>query len=153
MKTITFNIHRGQGFISKAIVKMSLGKFSHASVNFEGTTYESVEGEGFRKTKKAKGSPIVEKYSVKVSDSKFNALKEWSEEQVGKKYDYRGVLAHVFPIFLKPKMGYWYCSEFTFVLHGKIAGVIGEEMGNQKVSPQLFRDIIKTAKQYKQVWN
>lgn len=145
MKTITFQIHRGDSFISKTIMKLSNGRFSHVSVDFEGVTYESVEGEGFRSinTLALSGSPIVERYAIKVSDRKFYQLKDWSENQVGKGYDYTGVFSHMIPLFLKPNMGKWYCSEYAFVLLNKISGILGDDSGQHKVSPQVLRDILR----------
>ena len=153
MKTITFQIHNGDSFISKQIKRFSLGEVSHASVDFEGVTYESIEGEGTRKLRTIaySYSPIVERYEIKVSDRQYDQLLAWMESQLGKKYDYTGVFAHVFPIFLKPKMGKWYCSELTFVLRQKIARVLGDDSANNKVSPQLFRDILRGDKAYKRV--
>ena len=153
MKSITFNIHRGNSFISKLIMRSSHGRFSHVSVEFDGCIYESIEGKGFIKSNKLswKHSPIKERYVVMVSNKRYKQFEDWSEEQVGKRYDYTGVLSHASPFFFKPRQGYWYCSEYTFVLLNKIVGILGDDSQHHKVSPQLFRDILRLAKGVKRL--
>lgn len=126
-------------------MKASHGSFSHVSVGFGDNIYESVEGAGFIKSPLVawKHSPVIEQYVLKVSEKKYRELLQWSEEQVGKKYDYTGVIAHISPLFFKPRMGYWYCSEYAFVLLNKAKGVYGDDISHHKVSPQLFRDIAR----------
>ena len=142
MKKITFNIHRGDGFVSKAIMKLSHGNFSHVSFKIGRNYYEAVEGEGVV-NKRVSTSPIIERYTIEVSNKKAKVLEDWVKGQVGKKYDWTGVFAHVFPIFLRPKIGYWYCSEIAFVLTFKAKDILGDDISSQKVSPQMFRDILK----------
>jgi uncharacterized protein YycO len=145
MKKITLHSHRGDSLVSKAIMRASHGGFSHSSAQFENIIYESVEGQGFIKTNiiSWKHSPIIESYEVEVTEEQYDSLLQWSEEQVGKKYDYTGVLAHISPLFFKPRMGYWYCSEYAFVLLNKAKGIYGDDISHHKVSPQLFRDIAR----------
>jgi len=152
MKTITFNIHSGNGLISKAIKWITLGDYSHTSVEFGKDRFESIMGKGviMNGHQKINISKIVESYEVKVTNDTFTELKLWTRQQVGKKYDYLAILSFISPLFSKPRIGLWYCSELTYVIYAKARGVM-DLIENQKVSPSQFRDIIRLNKKTKKV--
>lgn len=152
MRTININIHRGEGVISKLIMALTRGNYSHASINFDHDRYESVMLGGVVKNREQiiNKSKIVEIYSIKVTNKNYEILEKWVAEQVGKKYDYSAILSFIFPIFNNPRMGYWYCSEIAYVLYSKCKGILGD-VDNQKISPQLLRDILRLDKDIKLV--
>jgi uncharacterized protein YycO len=143
MKIITFNLHRGTGLVSKAIMLLTSGSYSHASVNFGENRYESIIGGGVVKNQEQKvnRSKVVKQYHIKVTNKNYSLLENWINDQVGKKYDYAAILSFISPLFHKPRIGYWYCSELAYVLYAKARGNLGN-VDDQKVSPQLLNDIL-----------
>lgn len=152
MKKIRFNIHSGNGLVSKAIKFITNGDFSHTSIDLGKDRIQSIIGGGviWNDEQKFNVSPIIESYELSVTNKKYEELKLWSQSQVGKKYDYSAIISFIVPLFSKPRMGYWYCSELSYVIYSKAKGVL-DLVDNQKVNPSLFRDIIRLDKRAKKV--
>lgn len=144
MKTIRYNIHRSDSFLGKLIQWGSNGKFTHVSIDFEDFRIESQFKYGVVADFKG-SSPIIETYTHKITNKRYEIVRQWALEQLGKGYDYTGVLANKSSWFAKPVIGRWYCSELAYVIFSKANGVLSDDISNQKVSPQLFRDILRAS--------
>lgn len=143
---ITFQAHRGDALISRAIRLLS-PKYNHISIRIEDTVYEAHIGTGVTETsyKTWKGKKtVVAKKSIEVDLMTGLKVLDFLFNQVGKKYDVLGIFAFIW-IFFKPRKDRWYCSELAQVVLYKILGIRSTaENYNQKVSPFTFWDNLKS---------
>jgi len=139
-----FQFHKGDSILSRLIRLFSNGNYNHVSILTSKYVYEAHIKSGVTKTpiKKYDFSSVAEKIEVK-SKRELSVIK-WLDKQVGKKYDILGVLSFL-SILTKPRKGYWFCSELAMVAYSRLKGYYGD-IEDQKVSPQLFYDIIKINK-------
>lgn len=135
---ITFYFHRNNTFLGKMIRLVSNGYYNHVSIGVNGYIYEANPRTGVTK---------------KIADNNYTGTMSWThlfnldneevifflECQIGKKYDYIGVLSFIW-VFLKPRMGFWFCSELATVALMK---GLKETQYNQKQSPQDFYYLLK----------
>lgn len=144
---IIFNFHYGYGLISTLIRWFSRGRYNHVSIQLGDFTYEAIEGKGVIKTltKKWNADTVVESVVLTISDKAEQDLFKFLEEQVGKKYDYRGVLSFLWG-FTRPKEGAWFCSELAMITFVKTKGLRASDFEGERVSPHLFAGILKLVK-------
>lgn len=127
MNTVKINIalYRGTSWISKAIRFMSWGIYSHASIVMpDGTNYESWDGVGVRScpnisyghTPKTR----VDFFEIEMQADQLELLECALQSQLGKKYDYKGVLRFcpALRFFMrdspsKREQARWFCSEYV----------------------------------------
>lgn len=141
---IIFQAHRGDALLSRAIRLLS-PKYNHISIRIEDTVYEAHIGTGVTETpyKKWKGKKtVVAKKSIEVDLMTGLKVLDFLFNQVGKQYDLWAVISFVW-VFMKPRKGYWMCSELAIVTLGKALGR-RDVFDNQKISPDLFWRILKT---------
>lgn len=130
--------HKDKSVVGFLIRLLSNGKYDHTSFYYKGWVYEATFKGVIRTRIKewdGKNSVIAQK---KIKE--YNSITEWLESQLGKKYDWLGVLSFVFR-FLPVKRGRWYCSELLIVSVAKVRGKL-DMLENQKVSPDLAWRII-----------
>lgn len=137
-----FNFHYGYGTVSTLIRWASRGRVNHVSIELGDWVSEAKEGIGVQRTKKTKwdSSTVIETIEIECKDEQ--AVKQFLMEQVGKKYDYRGVFSFLWG-FTSPKQGAWYCSELAFVALVKALGLKGKDFEEWRVSPHMFLCILK----------
>ena len=136
MNTITFNFHRGDAFISKAVRAVSRGFFNHVSMTYNGHVYEAHMFVGVIKTPVAEWdcSTVHTTLTFKVKKQHQAELLDFLEAQVGKGYDYLGLLNFVL-VSTKEREGMWYCSEFAKVGFAKAIGFKNAGQYSQRESP------------------
>lgn len=162
---ITFNAHRGDKLLSKLIRLLSRGNYNHVSIELRGHIYEAhihipswiakalntffafncFREYGVLKTPVElwDNSTVVASQTLKISPEREEEVYSFLEKQVGKKYDTRGILSFLF-IYLKPRMGYFYCSELAVITLYKAFGMGKEDYDElQNVSPHLFWIMLK----------
>lgn len=135
---ITYHFHIDNNLTAKAIRLYS--KYSHVSIEFMGYVYEAVmldDKTGRRGVIKTPieffdRSTIVKSQNIEVLYHKL--VHDFLEAQVGKDYDYFGVLSFIWR-FLPHNMGAWFCSEIGVVSLAKARGV---EEYDQKQTPEDF---------------
>lgn len=133
-----FHMVCGKGIVSKLIMFFSAGYYSHVAIELDGFVFESEWYCGVIKTPVDQwgGSAVKETLETRLMDPKRDEILSWLNKQVGKKYDWLGVLSFVFG-FLKPRMGYFYCSELAAICYYKSINYHAE-VQSQKISPQMF---------------
>jgi len=138
---ITFHSHRSDTIIGKLIRFFSRGNNNHISIEYRQYVYEAVEGKWVIKTHIADWcrETVVDSIQIQI---KNKDVITFLEKQVGKKYDYFGVVSFIFSL-LRPREWYWFCSELAMVILVKSQGMSGSDFDNQKVSPHLFWGILK----------
>jgi hypothetical protein len=143
---ITYHFHISNNPIAKAIRLYS--EYSHVSIEFMGYVYEAVmldEDTGRRGVIKTPvelfdGSNIVKGERIDVLYPR--EVHAFLEAQVGKSYDYLGVLSFLWR-FLPHNIGAWFCSELATVSLAKARGV---EVYNQKQTPEDFYKTLQWVK-------
>ena len=141
---ITYNAHYGYGIVSTLIRWFSRGRYNHISIELDGVVYEAKEGKGVIATTKGAwdDSTVVDSISFELSPFAETEIFVFLQEQIGKKYDYRGVLSFLWG-FTRPRMGRWFCSELAFVTVVKMRGLKGSDFQEKRVSPHLFWGFLK----------
>lgn len=115
MTTLQVAIFRGIGMISALIRWQTRSPYSHAAVMFDdGEIIESWPGKGVQLLPALKrGTDGIEFFDVPVSTGQKQAITTWLLAQLGRKYDYVGVLRFVSR--RKATDGpRWFCSELVF---------------------------------------
>lgn len=146
MKYITYNSHASDRPMSWAIRFFSKGWTSHTSKIYDGFVYEAIagKGKGYTETPVSEwdGSTVVASRKVFVPEDRRDILKSWLKNQVGKKYDYWGVLSFVWR-HTKARKGYWFCSEAAMESLHKIFDVDSVAPGHDnRVSPTEFWKVL-----------
>ncbi len=116
---IVHNFHGSQfpiydyRFIGSNIIKMRANdKYYHASTFVDGWYYESVIFEGVVRNRKP-STKVSYSIAFEVpKDERYNAYFNELYSQLGKKYDYKGVLLGFFGIKIQDKDRY-YCNELN----------------------------------------
>lgn len=123
---ILFQLHKGSSLFSRIIRWFSRSHYSHVSIWFFnqedphlGEIYEAWEGEGVRKVlgsqyQKARDEGKINLYTYKepATPEQKEALKEVLERELGKGYDYRGVIKFISRRAHKEDDA-WFCSEYV----------------------------------------
>lgn len=142
---ITYHFHISNKPISRIIRLYS--KYSHVSIEFMGHVYEAVmlDNKGRRGVIKTPvelwdNRSVVESETVAISYPEI--VHDWLEKQLGKDYDYLGVLSFVWR-FLPHNIGAWFCSELAMVSLAKAKGILKY---NQKQTPEDFYHVIQFVK-------
>lgn len=137
-----FQAHRSKTVLGFLIRFFSIGDYSHISMLLGGYVYEAHAIKGVIKTPVESWDDkcVVDKKEMILSHDILMEVKEWLEKQVGKKYDYIGIISFLFAS-LPPRRGYWYCSELATVTFAKALGKT-DEIEMQKISPTLFWSIL-----------
>jgi hypothetical protein len=142
----TLHFHKTNTPIGKSIRVVTRGRVNHVSIEINNTVYES----DMKKGGCVKTDSMLFDRSTIVESITFTGGNEsvvlWLEKQLGKGYDYLGVLSFLW-ILLPERKGKWYCSEKGMVA---LAKYLGLSVYNQKQSPN---DLLILAKQIKQFYD
>jgi len=133
---VTYHFHTSHTPYAQAIELYS--KYSHVSIEVGGYVYEAVIFDKYSRRGVIKTpvefyerDTIVKSVSLELNEREvINFL----NEQVGKGYDFMGVLSFVWRV-LPNRMGYWYCSELATVSLAKGKGITEY---SQKQTPEDF---------------
>ena len=134
---VTFNFHRTETPLGKAIRFFSGGMVNHVSIQIGEWIWEADFKRGVVKTdisKWNKQHQIVCQYIVYTPYQ--STIVYWLNKQVGKKYDWFGVLSFLWAGFGE-RRGFWFCSELGAVVLAKALNMYGF---NQRQSPQNLLD-------------
>lgn len=135
-----FNAHKSNKLVSRLIQFFSKGKLNHISIELDGYIYEAHIHTGVRKVHVDEwdDSTVIASQTLKISSYRKKKVKEWLDEQVGKKYDIFGVLTFVWAIF-DEREGKWFCSELAKVALMKALGIDSKKVDyDQRISPSKF---------------
>ncbi len=138
-------LHRGRGFIAKAIQWQTRSAYSHASVVFEGSgvVIEAREFKGVRSILwdevVAKGEQ-VDVFRVKgLVPEAEGAVWEFLQAQLGKPYDYTMVARFITRRQgAREESGKWFCSELVFAALAKAGVRLLERIEPWAVSPGVL---------------
>jgi hypothetical protein len=117
-------LHKGKGFIAKAIQWQTRSPYSHASVVFpsaapDGTTF-AIEAREFRGVRKIEFGleaehEEIDLFRVEIKWAQYNSARQFLFEQLGKPYDYTMVARFISRRQLaRETSGKWFCSELVY---------------------------------------
>lgn len=133
-------LHRGKGFISKAIKWQTRSEYSHASFIFsDGKVFESREGKGVRFLNYMPPDQDVDYYEILgLDEDTEQKIKAWCLGKIGEAYDYSGVFRFISRRRYRDN-NKWFCSEIVF--HAlKIHGIVLlNYIESWETSPALLR--------------
>jgi len=137
-----FQFHYSKTLLGFLIRLFSFGRFNHVSIRLGNYVYEATARRGVIRTLYTKWDDRTMVFSKKIelTPDEYQRAFIWLNQQIGKKYDFIGILSFIF-FFLPPRKGWWYCSEYAICALAKAKGKT-KQIQNQKVSPQLFFDIL-----------
>jgi hypothetical protein len=135
-------LYKGTSIVSQAIKFFSWSEYSHASwVTENGGEYESWDGVGVQYSAKfgaahTKGT-FVDLFNIKITSQETYNLELFFKSQIGKKYDYKGILG-----FLMRKdyesVEKWFCSELIMEGFIKINNPVLKNIPSYKVYPGML---------------
>jgi uncharacterized protein YycO len=131
-------LFRGRGILSTLIRWQSRGKYSHAAILLpNGRIVESWQGSGVR-IKKLKDWRDIDAFAVPgMTTAQWDDAIEFAIGQVGKGYDYLGVLRFV-SRRPSPENERWFCSELVFDALRHAGVDLFERIEGWAVSPGLL---------------
>jgi uncharacterized protein YycO len=137
-----FQFHYSKTLLGFLIRLFSFGRFNHVSIRLGNYVYEATIKGGVIRTLYTKwnSETVVFSKKIEITQEEYQRAYIWLNKQVGKGYDVLGIVSFLF-FFLPPRKGYFYCSEYAICALAK-AKDRTDSIQNQKVSPQLFFDIL-----------
>lgn len=143
LKSIDIIFYRGKSLFSKLIKWKTSGVYSHCEFinGFEDNGFETYGalnkvGVQFASINWHKKKTKYDIFTIKITKSQFEELRNYLTKQYKKKYDYLGILGFV-DNRIKQDNHKWFCSELIY----KSLQHIGVELFNREVkfpSPQLI---------------
>jgi hypothetical protein len=134
---VTFYFTKSDTLIGKLIRFTSGGKYNHVSIGINGYIYQAKMDYGVTKSKCDRDYNSVD--WLHVWDLDEQKVSEFLDAQVGKKYDWLGVISFLW-IFIRQGREKWFCSELATVALMK--GLDKKEY-NQRQSPIDFYYLLK----------
>lgn len=111
-------LFKGRGLMSRLIEWQTRGDYSHAAIFDEdtGTLYESWQTDGVHKKAdwNVHNDPTVDFFKFQHTKEEAETIRAFLESQLGKKYDWLGVVRFVSRTQLKADAKEkWFCSELV----------------------------------------
>jgi uncharacterized protein YycO len=107
-------LFKGRGFISQMIRWQTRSRFSHAALRMrDGRIVEAWQGKGVRITELTDYADVEVFRVPSMSDEQWDKAIAFACAEVGKGYDYWGVIRFVSRRLL-PTTERWFCSELVF---------------------------------------
>jgi hypothetical protein len=156
-RIVKFHFYEGKSLISKLIKWRTYSKFSHIAIELNKRVYESWTGNGANGvvisnsplTYHTKGTKIT---TIEIEMKNILIWEMFLELQIGKKYDYLGILGFVLDKDLHNSLE-WFCSELaeTFFIFE-----LPRYKKERLKSPQAIYDMIRIyallQQKYKELW-
>lgn len=133
-------LHKGSGFISKAIAWQTRSEYTHASVVLRnGQVIESREFEGVRHMSGIDPKENVVLFEVETTDAQADKIESFLRDQIGKPYDY-GMVARFISRrqASRSESGKWFCSELAFAAFQQAGIDLLKRIEPWAVSPALL---------------
>lgn len=137
--------YKGTGWISKSILHVSRGGYSHAAVQLaDGSIIEAHARRGVCTRKdlldqvNTKTQVVV--FDVETTPEQDVIITDFLKDQIGKGYDYWSIVGFVIHSTHEGRKGYnrWFCSELVFAAFQKAGINLLERVEPWKVSPTIL---------------
>lgn len=137
-------LHKGSGWISRAIKWQSRGPYSHASVEIGGRFYEAREFKGVRVLSHP-SSDVYDVFEViGITEAQEQEAQQFLLQQIGKPYDYTMVLRFITRQNESRKSsGKWFCSELVAAVMKKIRLALFNNTEPWEVPPNWIQRSIR----------
>lgn len=138
MEWLEFLLYKGSGFVDKVISWQTRGPYTHLAIRYKDTIWEAKFGKGVIK-RKTLDDDRVDTFGVELNEWQVQAVVEFLDAQVGKKYDTLMVLRFISRRGASSStQDKWFCSELGFMA-AKIAGInLLARTEAWEVHPNLF---------------
>jgi uncharacterized protein YycO len=140
MKTPKILLFKGRGIVSKLIRWQTNGKYSHVALQRpDGRIIEAWHKPAkVRLRSRLDDWSNVEAYEVQgATVEQLEAAVAWAEAQIGKKYDFGGVMRFV-TRWRKDQDDKWFCSELVFQAFREAGINLLERVQCSQVSPTVL---------------
>lgn len=145
-------LFKGRGVMSKLIAWQTRGEYSHAALFDEdnGVLYESWQTDGVHKKldwKLAQDDATVDFFTFEQTPGQAGAIRYFLESQLGKKYDWLGVVRFVSRTQLRPDAkDKWFCSELVTAALAYAGITVFKNTVACEVSPDLLKRSVVLSK-------
>lgn len=143
MKIAFYRAWAGGGSTMDKLVSLwTRSPYSHCELIFsDGTSFSSSSRDGGVRFKQVKY--VSGRWDVMLFETEYEVeMRQWCDSQLGKKYDYLGILSHVIMLPFIQDNSRWYCSEIC-----SAALQIGNfYCGKTTISPGCLFDILRNKK-------
>jgi uncharacterized protein YycO len=149
--------YKGTGWISKSILHVSRGGYSHAAVQLaDGSIIEAHARRGVCTRKSLLDQVDTETqvvvFDVETTPEQDVIITDFLKSQIGKGYDYWNIVGFVTHATKEGRKGYdrWFCSELVFAAFQKAGINLLERVEAWKVSPTIlsYSPLLKTGTRY-----
>lgn len=113
MTNVTLLLYRARGKVFDKLIRWWTGsRYSHCELLFEDGSMISADSWGYKKVRYTTGynPDNWDKLTISMQPERVKILREWCDRQVGKGYDWTGVVRFVLP-FVPQLNSRWFCSE------------------------------------------
>jgi uncharacterized protein YycO len=157
-------LYQGTGWISKAIMWISRGGYSHVAMLLNDDTLIEAWAGGVRHRKNLKDKmdtdTLVDVFEVPTTPEQDIIIQSFLEKQIGKGYDYLAIVGFILHTTHEGRIQYgkWICSELVFAAFQKVKINLLDRVECWKVSPTILsystllkngqRHIIKKSKRF-----
>jgi len=137
-------LFKGRGVMSRLIEWQTRGDYSHAAIfdDDTNTLYESWQSDGVHKKPNwsAHDDPTVDFFKFAHTRAEAKIIRGFLEAQLGKKYDWLGVLRFVSRTQLRPDAKEkWFCSELVTAALASANIFLFKNTTPCEVSPDLIK--------------
>ena len=149
--------YQGTGWISKAIMFMSRGGYSHAAVLLTDDSIIEAHAKRGVCTRKSlldevDTNTVVDVFEVATTPEQDIIIETFLKRQVGKKYDYLAIVGFVLHTTHQGRIQYgrWICSELVFAAFQQAGINLLERVECWKVSPTIlsYSTLLKNAQRH-----
>ena len=139
MKTPKILLYKGRGMVSRLIRWQTNGSYSHAALQRpDGRIIEAWHKPPKVRLTRLKDWSNVEAYEVVgMTPEQWDEAIAWAESQIGKKYDFGGVMRFV-TRWRKKQDDKWFCSELVFEAIKRAGVPLLERVQCSQVSPTVL---------------
>lgn len=150
-------LYKGTGWVSKAIMWISRGGYSHAAILLNNDSIiEAHAGSGVRPRKnllaEVDTNTVVDVFNVDTTPDQDIIIQDFLKKQVGKKYDYLAIVGFIIHTTHKGRIQYgrWICSELVFAAFQQAGINLLERVECWKVSPTIlsYSNLLRNGQRY-----
>lgn len=133
---ITIHFCKSENLGGRILRLFLMSKWNHVAIQIGNTVYESVSGSGVVKRRPVDFAKAWDRISsVEVDASSQLALLRFLNDQVGKPYDWRAILAFPFRGSWQDRSG-WFCSELVYEALRVGGGLVSDRLPANRVTPR-----------------
>ena len=136
---VSINFYKASNITDKLICFISRGKYCHVNLTVNGVAYEAKAFSKVRKFVLNKRNNRIDSFKIDLTKYQELGLVEYLENQLGKHYDYIGLLGFIFYInFRANNSNKLFCSELVFEALKHVGVLLLDRVKGYKISPVIL---------------